>query len=324
MKLQQLRFLAAVAQNDLNITAAAVKVNATQPALSKQLRLLEQELGFSIFMRRGRTLTKVTPPGELVIRHALKILREVQNIKSVAKEFKGEDRGSLSIGTTHTQARYVLPLVIQKFRSTYPDVQFHLHQGTSEQIAQMAEQDRIDLAIATGSQELFAKHVLLPCFRWRRRIIVPAGHPLAESKRPSLRELAVYPLITYSFSFTGPTSLYSTFAQAGLTADVALTARDSDVIKTYVRLGLGVGIVASVALDPDRDGDLVAIDADHLFPAHTTWVGFVREELLRQYTYDFIELLAPHLDRRLVDRAATCASQQQVDSLLARVPVPML
>jgi LysR family cys regulon transcriptional activator len=317
VKIQQLRFLAAVAQNDLNITAAAAKLCTTQPAVSKQLKLLEEELGFNIFVRRGRTLTKITPPGERVIRHTLKLLREAQNIKGISAEFEDEDRGTLSIGTTHTQARYVLPAVIQTFRDKYPNVQFHLHQGTSEQIAEMAEFDRIDFAIATGSQDLFGKYVLLPCYRWHRRIIVPAGHPLAALSEPSLQELAAFPIVTYVFSFTGPSSLHEAFSKAGLTANVALTARDADVIKTYVRLGLGVGIIAGVALDPTADRDLVSISAAHLFPGHKTWIGFARDGLLRRYMYDFITLMAPHIGRDLVDRAADCDSQEEVDALFA-------
>lgn len=319
MKIQQLRFLAAVAQNDLNITAAAAKLCTTQPAVSKQLKLLKAELGFNIFVRRGRTLTKITPPGERVIRHTLKLLREAQNIKAISAEFEDEDRGTLSIGTTHTQARYVLPAAIQTFRDKYPNVQFHLHQGTSEQIAEMAEFDRIDFAIATGSQDLFGKYVLLPCYRWHRRIIVPAGHPLAALSAPSLQDLAAFPIVTYVFSFTGPSSLHEAFSKAGLTANVALTARDADVIKTYVRLGLGVGIIAGVALDPTVDRDLVSISAAHLFPGHKTWIGFARDGLLRGYMYDFITLMAPHIGRDLVDRAADCDSQDEVDALFADV-----
>jgi LysR family transcriptional regulator, cys regulon transcriptional activator len=257
MKLQQLRYLAAVVQSDLNITAAAVKLRATQSAISKQLKLLEEELGFDVFARSGRTLTRVTSPGERVIRHALKMLREAQNIHGLSEDLREDDRGSLSIGTTHTQARYVLPPIIQQFRARYPHVQFHLHQGTSEQIADMAQVDGIDFAMATGSHELFSKYVLLPCYQWSRRIIVPVDHPLTQIERPSLRDLAAFPIVTYVFSFNGRSSLHQAFANAGLTANVALTARDSDVIKTYVRLGLGVGIVADVALDPKHERGLV-------------------------------------------------------------------
>ena len=322
MKIQQLRFLAAVAQNDLNITAAAAKLCTTQPAVSKQLKLLEDELGFNIFVRRGRTLTKITPPGERVIRHTLKLLREAQNIKGISAEFEDEDRGSLSIGTTHTQARYVLPPIIQTFRERYPNVQFHLHQGTLEQIAEMAEFDRIDFAIATGSQASFAKYVLLPCYRWHRNIVVPKGHPLTAIPEPTLEDLAAYPIVTYVFSFTGPSSLNDAFARGGLAANVVLTARDADVIKAYVRLGLGVGIIANIALHPTEDRDLVSINAAHLFPAHRTWIGFARDGLLRRYMYDFITLLAPHIDRDLVDLAAACQNQEEVEALFARVEIP--
>ena len=323
MKLQQLRFLAAVAQNDLNLTAAAAKLHTTQPAVSKQLKLLEEELGVSIFVRNGRAFTKITPAGERVVMYAHRLLREAQNIKGVSQEFKDQGRGALSIGTTHTQARYVLPAVISQFREQYPDVEFHLHQGASEQLAEMAQLDHIDFAIATGSQNLFAKYVLLPCYQWHRRIIVPADHPLARVKRPRLDELADYPLVTYVFSFMGPSSLQETFAAAGLRPKVALTARDSDVIKTYVRLGLGVGIVAEVALDPKIDSDLVSIEAAHLFPVHTTWIGFARGSLLRRYMYDFIHLMAPHLTRKLVERAAACGSQEEVNALFANIQLPV-
>lgn len=323
MKLQQLRFLAAVVQNELNITAAAGKLSTTQPAVSKQLRLLEEELGFTIFVRNGRTLTSVTEPGQRVIAYALRILREAANIKGVSQEFKQGDRGSLSIGTTHTQARYVLPGVIQQFREKYPDVEFHLHQGTSEQIAEMAKVDRIDFAIATGSESLFSRFVLLPCYRWHRRIIVQADHPLARISKPTLRQLAEYPIVTYVFSFSGPSSLNDVFGEAGLSPHIALTARDSDVIKTYVRLGLGVGIVAGMSLEPDRDFDLVSIDASHLFPIHTTWIGFARDGLLRTYMYEFVQLLAPHLSKRMVDRASGTQSQDEVNALFESTALPV-
>jgi LysR family cys regulon transcriptional activator len=322
MKLQQLRYLAAVVQSELNITAAAVKLRATQSAISKQIKLLEQELGFDVFARSGRTLTRITQPGERVVGHALRMLREAENIHGLAEDLREEDRGSVSIGTTHTQARYVLPTIIQQFRLRYPNVQFHLHQGTSEQIAAMAEVDLIDFAMASGSEELFPKYVLLPCYQWNRRIIVPSGHPLAAIERPTLADLAAFPIVTYVFSFTGRSSLHQVFAQAGLTANVALTARDADVIKTYVSVGLGVGIVADVALDPRQDRGLVSIDASHLFPVHTTWVGFARDRLLRGYMYELLGLIAPHLDRDTVDRAARCAQRSEVEALFADIELP--
>ncbi len=323
MKLQQLRYLSAIAENDLNITAAAEKLHTSQPGVSKQLKQLEDELGFAIFVREGRTLTKVTPAGTKVIERAQRVLKEVQSIRRLAEEHRDNARGSLSIGTTHTQARYILPPVIKRFQEKFPGVELHLHQGTSEQIADMAARDRIDFAINTGSQELFSYLVLLPCYRWHRRVIVPKGHPLANERKLTLQALGQYPIVTYVFGFSGPSSLQQIFERAGVTPRVALTARDADVIKTYVRLGLGVGIVASVAIDPKEDSDLVSIDASHLFPAHQTWVGFQRGTLLRGFMYEFLNLLAPHLNKRLVDRAASASSAEGLEELLKDIELPL-
>jgi LysR family cys regulon transcriptional activator len=215
----------------------------------------------------------------------------------------------------------VLPDVIRVFRGKYPNVRLNLHQGTSEQIAEMVAHDRIDCAIATGSEQLYTDLTLMPCYRWHRTVIVPRDHPLASGGRLSLRALAAYPIVTYTFSFSGPASLVEAFAKSGLTPNVAITARDADVIQTYVRLGLGVGIVAHMAVDPN-DPDLVALDAAHLFAAHTTWIGFRRGTLLRKYMYDFAQLLAPHLDRRLVDRAHRAATPEEVTQLFADIELP--
>jgi LysR family transcriptional regulator, cys regulon transcriptional activator len=321
MKLHQLRYLAAIAQSGLNITAAAQKLHTSQPGVSKQIKLLEDELGFQIFVREGRNLTRITPAGQQVIDRALRILQEAQSIRDLSTELRDEGRGSLSIGTTHTQARYVLPDVIRQFRDRYPNVRLNLHQGTSEQIAEMVAHDRIDCAVATGSDSLFSDLTLLPCYVWHRTVIVPKTHPLVNAGKLSFRTLATYPLITYTFSFTGPSSLHEAFARAGLTPNIAITARDADVILTYVRLGLGVGIVAHMALEAD-DRDLVAIDARHLFAAHTTWIGFRRGTLLRKYMYDFAHLLAPHLDRRLVDRAHRAANSEEIEQLFADIKLP--
>jgi LysR family transcriptional regulator, cys regulon transcriptional activator len=323
MKLQQLRYLAAIVNNGLNITAAADKLRTSQPAVSKQVKLLEDELGFDIFLRNGRTLTEITVPGQQVVAHALRILREAQCIKNIGRNLDGEERGTLSIGTTHTQARYVLPSVIERFRQKYPKMQLHLHQGTSEQIAEMAKMQRLDFAIATGSKELFPNLVLLPCYQWYRRIIVPKDHPLAHNTKPALAQLASFPIVTYVFSFSGPSSLNEQFHQAGLNPNVALTARDADVIKTYVRLKLGVGIVAGMAVNPQDDPDLVSIDASHLFPVHTTWIGFQRGTLLWPHMYDFMQLLAPHLNRRLVERAAGTDDGAAIEALFSHLRLPV-
>jgi LysR family cys regulon transcriptional activator len=323
MKLHQLRYLAAVAQTGLNITAAAEKLHTSQPGVSKQIKLLEDELGFQIFVRDGRNLARITPAGQQVVDRAIRILREVRNIKHLSEELKDESRGTLSIATTHTQARYVLPEVIKQFRDKYPDVGLHLHQGTSEQIGEMAALDRIDFAIATGSQSLFEGYSLLPCYRWHRHVVVPKGHPFAKCKKLTLKQLAAQPIVTYVFGFTGPSSLQQIFADQGLVPNVVLTARDADVIKTYVRLGLGIGIVASMAFDARDDEDLVRIDTSDLFPAHVTWIGFRRGGLLRKYQLDFMQLFAPHLTRRVIERAASAPTQAEVDALTKDLELPL-
>jgi LysR family transcriptional regulator, cys regulon transcriptional activator len=323
MKLQQLRFLATVAQSELNITNAAAKLFTTQPAVSKQLRQLEDELGFKIFERHGRALSRVTAPGEKVVECAVRVLREIQNIRVISTDFKDDSSGTLSIGTTHTQARYVLPPVVKIFREMYPKVQLNLLQGTSEQIADMARTGRVDLAVATGAATLFDKFVLLPCYRWHRQVIVPHGHPLASRGPLTYEALGEYPIVSYVFSFSGPSSLTDAFLSRSIRPNIALAARDADVIKTYVRLGIGVGIVANMAIDPVEDADLVVLDAAHLFPTHTTWVGLDRSALLRGYVYDFIGLLAPHLTRRVVDRARGAGSQSEADTQFSIAELPL-
>jgi LysR family transcriptional regulator, cys regulon transcriptional activator len=322
MKLIQLRYLVAVAENDLNITQAARSLHAAQPGVSKQLKQLEDELGFRLFERKGRALLRATDAGAKVIDRASQIVRQTRSIKALAAELRKDEAGSLSIATTHTQARYVLPAVLKRFRDKYPKVRLHLHQGNSEQIAELAATDRIDIAIATGASPTFAGLVRLPCYRWHRTIVVPHDHPLAEVSRPSFADLARYPLVTYSFSFSGPASLVELFAHEGVTPNVALTAWDSDVIKKYVREGLGVGILANVAIDGEEDSDLKVRDASHLFPAHTTWAGFRRGVLLRGFMVDFLQMLAPHLTARQVQLAENAASQDEVDKVFAGVKIP--
>jgi LysR family cys regulon transcriptional activator len=322
MKLHQLRYLVAVVDNGLNITAAARALHTSQPGVSKQIKLLEGELGFDLFEREGRTLTRVTPAGKQVVERALRILDETKNIRRLSEEFRDETRGALSIATTHTQARYVLPSIIKRFRQQYPDVKLHLHQGTSEQIADLAAEDRVDFAIATGSQDLFPSLALMPCYRWHRDILVPADHPLARVSKPTLKDISRHPVVTYVFSFAGRSSLADLFERAGLPLDVALTARDADVIKTYVRLGLGVGIIACMAVEEDEDRDLVAIDGSHLFPEHVTWLGVRRGRLLRSYMYDFMRLFAPHLTRKLVDQALRAASNERAAAVFADLRLP--
>lgn len=324
MKLQQLKYLLAIADNGLNITAAAERLYTSQPGVSKQLKLLEQELGLQLFTRKGKSLDGVTAAGQQIIDRARIIMQEVDNIRSLASDFYEEEEGSLSIATTHTQARYVLPEIIREFRKRFPKVGLNLHQGTSEQIADMVAANDIDFAIATGSRDLFSELMLLPGYRWDRSIIVPKGHELTKLDRKlTLHDLAQYPLVTYVFSFGGQSSLKRAFAEEGLEPDVVFTARDADVIKTYVRMGLGVGIVASMAADCADKKDLVAIDAEGLFPRSTTWIGYRKDSVLRRYMIEFIQLFAPHVTSRHIEEIRRAASQHEVDKLFEDIELPV-
>ncbi|MGB8692625.1 MAG: LysR substrate-binding domain-containing protein [Steroidobacteraceae bacterium] len=322
MNFHQLQYAVAIARHGLSVTQAAAALGTSQPAISRALKALERELGFDLFVREGRAFSRITPQGARVLEYATRALAEIDSLKAVAADLNHDSRGTLAIATTHTQARYVLPPVVQAFRERYPEVELHLHQGTSEQIAEMVATDRVQLAIATGSDGLFPGLVLLPVYRWHRQVIVPRRHPLASIEKLTLKELAKYPLVTYVFSFSGASSLHTVFAREGLVPKVALTARDSDVIKTYVRLGLGVGIVASVAIEAAHDADLTVVDASHLFPIHTTWVGFRRGTLLRNFAYDFMQLFGPHLTRRLVDRAIEARDGEGQTELFRKISLP--
>jgi LysR family transcriptional regulator, cys regulon transcriptional activator len=322
MKFQQLRYLVAVHENELNMTVAARHLHASQPGVSRQIALLEEELGLQLFERQGRSLVRTTEAGEDIIARAATILRELQNIRRTSSELANVDGGTLSIATTHTQARYVLPEVIRTFRARYPKVRLHIHQGTSEQIADMTSRNLVNFAIATGSEDLFAQLVRLPVYRWHRAVVVPKGHALASAGKITLKKLAAFPIVTYEFSFSGRSSLPALFEAAGLSLDVALTARDADVIKTYVRIGLGVGILACVAINSTADTDLVAVEASHLFEGHSTWIGFRRGSVLRAYMYDFIELLAPHLPKKLVRKAELFKTQEELNRDLGKLVIP--
>ena len=286
MKLQQLRYIWEVAHHDLNVSATAQSLYTSQPGISKQIRLLEDELGVEVFSRSGKHLTRITPAGERIIETAGEILRKVDSIKQIAQEFSNERKGTLTLSTTHTQARYALPPIIKRFISSYPDVSLHMHQGTPMQICEMAVDGTADFAIATEALELFSDLVMMPCYKWNRCVIVPKGHPLADIGELTLEALA-------------------------------------DVIKTYVRLGLGVGIVAHMAVDAVADPDLVVIDASKLFEASVTKIGFRRGTFLRGYMYDFIETFAPHLTREMIDNALQCSNKLELDELFAGVELPV-
>lgn len=322
MKLQQLRYIWEVARHGLNVSATADSLYTSQPGVSKQIRQLEDELGVQIFQRSGKHLVDITPAGAAILEVAGRILGEVENVRRIAKDHSDSSRGSLSIATTHTQARYALPPTIKRFIDSYPDVALHMHQGTPMQISELASNRSVDFAIATEALELFDNLVMLPCYRWNRSIIVPSDHPLTQVDPLSLEAIAEYPIVTYVFGFTGRSQLDEAFAAAGLDAKVVFTAVDADVIKTYVRLGLGVGIVASLAYDPASDRGLEALDASHLFEHSVTKIGFRRGAFLRTYMYDFISYFAPHLTREVVDRAIATTDREQFAALFDESELP--
>lgn len=321
MKLQQLRYIWEVARHDLNVSVTAQSLYTSQPGISKQIRLLEDELGVEVFSRSGKHLTRITPAGEAILRIAGEILRKVDSIKQVAQEFSDESKGSLSIATTHTQARYALPRVIQDFITRFPEVSLHMHQGTPIQISEMAADGTVDFAIATEALELFGDLIMMPCYIWNRAVVVPKNHPLTQVSQLTLEDLARQPLVTYTFGFTGRSKLDDAFLNAGLSPKVVFTAADADVIKTYVRLGLGVGIVAKMACN-DNDPDLVALDASHLFEPSVTKIGFRKGTFLRGFMYDFIELFAPHLTKAVVDEAVERHTRSELDELFSHIELP--
>ena len=322
MKLQQLRYIWEVAHHDLNVSATAQSLFTSQPGISKQIRLLEDELGVEIFSRSGKHLTRVTPAGEEILRIAGEVLGKVESIKRLAQEHNDPRKGSLSIATTHTQARYALPKVMRTFIDKYPNVSLHMHQGTPVQISEKAAEGGADFAIATEALELFSDLLMMPCYNWNRCILVPKNHPLTQQSELTLEDVAAHPIVTYVFGFTGRSKLDEAFLDRGLEPNVVFTATDADVIKTYVRLGLGIGIVAHMAYDPVMDDDLVALEAKHLFHTSTTKIGFRRGTYLRTYMYDFIELFAPHLTRDVVDEACSLTCKDDLEQFFANIVLP--
>ncbi len=317
MKLQQLRYICEIARAGLKVSDAAANLFTSQPGISKQVRLLEDELGVQIFRRSGKHFADITPAGREIIKRAEQILLEVKNIKSLAQEYADESHGSLSIATTHTQACYALPDTIQRFRTQYPKVSLHIHMGTPVQIADMAARSEVDFAIATEALELLEDLVTLPCYHWNHCVVAPLDHPIFQESPLTLERLASYPIVTYVFGFTGRSKLDRAFTQKRLTPNVVFTATDSTTLKTYVRLGVGVGIMAKMAYDPETDKGLGMIDASHLFPPNTSHIAFRRGAVLRQYMYDFIHLFAPHLTHELVDEAIALATKQEREQLYA-------
>ena len=308
MNFQQLRYVRETVRRNLNLTEAANALFTSQPGVSKQIKELEEELGVDIFERRGRRFVALTEPGKAVLKIVERLLEEADNLKRVGAEYADRDSGSLTIATTHTQARYALPPAVAEFRKRYPKVRLSIQQGKPQQIVEMLERGDADIGIATESLDAAAALLALPGYEWWHNVVVPVDHPLANEQRLTLEALAQWPIVTYSPEFTGRSHIDEAFAARGIAYDVVLTAIDSDVIKTYVELGLGVGIIAAMAYDPIRDAALRALDARHLFRVNTTRVAIRRGTLLRGFAYDFIELFAPRLTRKGIERAAAAGN----------------
>lgn len=301
MKLQQFRFLKEIAKRNLNLSEAAEALHTSQPGISKQIRQLEAELGVDLLVRRGKRVVEVTEPGRAILTIVDRILQDTENLKQIAREFGLEGSGSLVIATTHTQARYVLPPVVSRFSQRYPKVRLSLRQGSPEYIAGLVRSGEADMAITTEAAELYQGLVLLPCYQWNRCVLTPLRHPLLRENPLTLEAVARYPVITYDFALVGDSPLKRAFDQKRLVPNIVLTAIDADVIKAYVEMGLGVGILAKMAFDPARDLGLRLIDASHLFEPSMARIGLRPNAYLRGYVYEFIEMFAPHLKRAIVD-----------------------
>jgi LysR family cys regulon transcriptional activator len=303
MNFQQLRSIREAARRGYNLTEVAHALFTSQPGVSRQIRELEDELDVVIFARNGKRLTGLTEPGKGILKIIERLLIEAENLQQASLEYSGQQSGTLSVAATHTQARYALPKVVMGFRTTFPEVRIALQQSAPEHIADWVLSGKTDIGIATEGLSQFPGLVSFPCYRWSHLIAVPANHPLLDCAFVTLRDLAQFPLITYDVGFTGRGHIDTAFAEAGVTPDIVLTAMDSDVIKQYVSLGMGVGLVAAMAFDPLRDTGLRAIDASHLFAASTTRLAVRRGAYLRSYAYEFILQLAPNLERADIDRA---------------------
>jgi LysR family cys regulon transcriptional activator len=313
MKLQQLRCLTEVARRGLNVSEAAEALHTSQPGVSKQIRALEDELGVEVFVRHGKRLVAVTEPGKAVVAIAERILAEARNLRRAGEEFANDQLGTLTIAATHTQARYALPKAVAAFKRRYPKVELLIHQGNPTQICEQLLSGEADMGVATEMISVYPELVSLPVYTWNRCVVVPPKHLLLRENPLTLEKLAEHPIVTYDFAFANRSLVQKAFEARGLKPHVVLSAQDSDVIKTYVELGLGVGILAKMAFDPKRDLTLRAIDAAHLFESSTTRLGIKRGAYLRRYAYDFIELFAPQLARGTVERAVRGESGSHYD-----------
>ena len=305
MNLHQFRFVQEAARRNLNLTEAAKALHTSQPGVSKAIIELEEELGIDIFARHGKRLKRITEPGQHVLKSIEVIMREVGNLKRIGEQFSAQDSGTLSIATTHTQARYVLPVPVARLREAYPKVNISLHQTTPDQVARMVIDEVAEIGMATESLADYPELVTLPCYEWEHVLVLPPGHPLTQKERIGLDDIAHEPLITYHPTFTGRGKIDQAFATRRLQPRIALEAIDSDVIKTYVRLGLGIGIVAEMAVRDDTNADLVVRPLGHLLGQNVARVAFKRSAYLRNFVFKFAELLSDRLNRDLIGKAMT-------------------
>ena len=296
MKLQQLRCIYEVVQNQFNISRAAESIHTSQPGVSKQIQLLEEEIGVKLFQRNGKRLSGLSEPGIRVYESIVEIMREVKNIKNISDEYERKDSGSFTIATTHTQARYKLPVVVESFVKKYPKINLNIHQGDPAQVTAQILNGEADVGIATESISLNDKIFCIPCYSWNRCLVMPKDHPLLRVKDINLNHLATYPMITYDYAFTGSTIVSKVFKEANIQPNIMLTAIDADVIKTYVGLNLGVGLIAEMAFDENKDKNLVSRDVSHLFPTSTTYIGIRQDTFIRGFTFDFIKMFTPHME----------------------------
>lgn len=307
MNIQQFRYVAEVARRGLNVSEAAEALHTSQPGVSKQIRALEEELGSPLFVRQGKRLVALTDAGREIVAGIDRILAEVANLRAVGREYAAHDKGTLAVGVTHTQARYALPPIVTQFKKRFPDVKLKLLQGNPQQLARMVVDGEADMAIATEALESYPELVTLPCYTWHHCVVVPKGHALARARPLTLEAIAKHPIVTYDSTFAGRTALDRTFAARGLHPEIALTALDSDVIKSYVALGLGVGLISERAFREGHEEGLVALPGRHLFPLQTTRLAFRRGAYLRGFTVAFIRLFTPTLRDEDVRQLASAA-----------------
>ena len=317
MKLQQLRFLDAVVRNNLNVSAAAEELYTSQPGVSHQIKLLEDELDIQIFERSGKKLTSISPAGQAILEHVTNLLNCSKNIKQAAREFSKSNRGSLTIATTHTQAQFILPPILQRFSSKFPQIELRVHQGNPKSMSKLAANNQVDFVVASEVIDEQGDLITIPAYSWNRYIVVPADHVFTRMTEVTLTDLAEHPILTYMLGLTGRSQLDKTFQAANLEPKVAFTATDSDVIKTYVRLGLGAGIIAEMACNMD-DPDLSYIDASHLFPDSQIKVGFRHSRHISAFQFEFLHMLAPYLD---IDTIKELAKTRDRDEREAMLPV---